>query len=72
MQTHLPFLKGAVEACVPDLDQSEFGKGQKLLLLVCCLLKEFLDLRVKKKGWAWAANWYGVIQTKLMQKAHLP
>jgi hypothetical protein len=47
-RTHnLPFLKKAVEIRVPDLDQSEFGKGQSLLLLVCCLLKEFLDLRVK-------------------------
>jgi hypothetical protein len=47
LHTHLPFLKESVEVGVPDLDWSEFEKGQKLRLLIRCLLKELLDLQAK-------------------------
>jgi hypothetical protein len=42
-----------VEIRVPDLVWHEFEKGQWLLLLVCRLLKEFLDLRIEKARRAW-------------------
>ena len=42
-----------VEIRVPDLVWREFEKGQWLLLLVCRLLKEFLDLRIEEARRAW-------------------